>query len=474
MRLALFLLTLTLPAQTWTPLFDGQSLNGWTPAENKSSWSVRDGKLSFSGPRSHLFYTGPLATPLQNFELEAEAMLEPGANSGVYFHTEYQESGFLKKGYEAQLNNTHKGEGSYVENKRTGSLYGIRNVYKKIANDNEWITLNIRVTGKHIEIRVNGLLTASYTEPTNPLRDGDSAGRLLSSGTIALQGHDAGSKVQFRSVKIRQLPADAGRQYTQPTFDTHQLRIERLARANYPLVDYHVHPKGGLSIEQAVSNSYALGINYGLALNVGLGFPVQNDAGALEFLNAIKDKPVFAAIQGEGREWITLLSPATRARFDYAFTDALTWTNDNGKRMRLWLKDEVEIGDPQNFMDQYVARIEKILREEPIDIFVNPTFLPDAIASRYDELWTPERRQRVIDAAQKRGIAIEINNRYRIPSLAFIQQAKQAGIKFACGTNNADPNVGRSEYCLDMIEQAQLKPADIWLPKRERERVLTH
>ena len=45
----------------------------------------------------------------------------------------------------------------------------------------------------------------------------------------------------------------------------------------------------------------------------------------------------------------------------------------------------------------------------------------------------------IVDGLAANGIAMEINNRYRIPSAAFIRLAKQAGVKFACGTNNTAP-----------------------------------
>ena len=83
--------------------------------------------------------------------------------------------------------------------------------------------------------------------------------------------------------------------------------------------------------------------------------------------------------------------PGMIGKFDYVFTDAMTWTNDDGKRMRLWIKEETEVGNPRDFMDQLVSRIETILAAEPIDIYVNPTYLPEEINSMYDELWTPER-----------------------------------------------------------------------------------
>src|SRR5579871_3102529 len=75
----------------WVELFDG-TLNGWQPSENKSSWKIVDGQLSAEGPRSHLFYNGPVrGADFRNFELEVEVMTRPSCNSGVYFHTAYQD-----------------------------------------------------------------------------------------------------------------------------------------------------------------------------------------------------------------------------------------------------------------------------------------------------------------------------------------------------------------------------------------------
>jgi hypothetical protein len=154
------------------------------------------------------------------------------------------------------------------------------------------------------------------------------------------------------------------------------------------------------------------------------------------------------------------------ARFDYVFTDSMTWSDDSGKRMRLWIPEEVgAIQDKQAFMDLLVNRTVGILNNEPIDIYVNPTFIPDQIQSEYDQLWTPERIGKVVEAAKKNDIAIEINNRYRIPHAAFIRKAKEAGVKFTCGTNNTDRNVGRMEYCVEMIKECGLRWQDMWVPK---------
>ncbi|MBC9868590.1 MAG: DUF1080 domain-containing protein, partial [Opitutae bacterium] len=45
----------------WHSLFDGASLEGWTPSkENPDSYFVEEGVLVLRGGRSHLFYTGPV------------------------------------------------------------------------------------------------------------------------------------------------------------------------------------------------------------------------------------------------------------------------------------------------------------------------------------------------------------------------------------------------------------------------------
>jgi hypothetical protein len=86
-------------------------------------------------------------------------------------------------------------------------------------------------------------------------------------------------------------------------------------------VDYHVHPKGGLTVEDALRRSRESGIYYGLAINGGLGQPAPGDAGAEAFLRELEGKPVYKAFQAEGREWVGLFSKATLEKFDYVFTD---------------------------------------------------------------------------------------------------------------------------------------------------------
>ena len=450
----------------WVELFNGRNLDGWRPAAGgQNSWKVADGQLSADGPMAHLFYAGPVREAnFKNFELEVEARLAPAANSGIYFHTAYQEKGWPQRGFEVQLNNS-----SPRERKKTGSLYNVRNFYKQLAQDNEWFKVHVAVRGKNIQVRVNGILTVDYTEPSPPVvPPGMEKERFLGSGAFALQCHDPESKAFFRSIRVRplpdELPAPGG---DAPVADDVFRKILNQGTRGIPMLDLHVHLRSNFTVELALEKSRRDGIQYGVAVNCGKGNQVQDDEGARRFAESMKGQPVFVAIQAEGREWLQMFSRSVVALFDYVFTDSMTWTDNRGRRMRLWIPNEVgAIADTQEFMDTLVERTVGILEREPVDIYVNPTFLPDQIAKDYEQLWTPERRKRVIDAAVRNGVAIEINDRYRLPSESFIRMAKEGGSKFTFGTNNAGASsLGRSEYGLQMVEACKLGAQDFWVPR---------
>jgi hypothetical protein len=470
-RRDLFALLLAAPAAAhalggggddWIPLFDGHSLNGWKASEHIDTFTVSEGRIVAHGSRSHLFYVGPAHNAdFKNFEFSAEVMTRPGANSGIYIHTAYQPTGWPVAGFEVQVANTFRGD-----NKKTGSLYSVRNVYKQFVPDNEWFTMRIMVRGKQIQTRLNDMLVVDYVEPNEPFRADLSFERVLNHGTFALQGHDPGSTTYFKNIRVRPLPDNAGQISTEkPTVDELYREAIRLGAENYPVVDYHVHLKGGLTLDEALNNSRRLGIFYGIAVNCGLNFPVHNDDSVRDYLATMKGQPCYVALQGEGREWMTLTSPESVARFDYCFTDAMTFRDDSGYRRRLWLPEEMgDVSDPQAFMEMYVKRIQGVMHE-PIDIYANATFLPHPLAPQYDALWTPARMKKVIDAAIENDVAIEINNRYKIPSATFIKAAKAAGAKFSFGTNNATAELGRMEYALQMVRECGLKWQDIFVPK---------
>jgi len=182
-------------------LFDGKSLNGWkVNKENPKSITVKDGNIVIDGPRAHLFYTGDVENHnFKNFVLRAQVKTFPKANSGIYFHTKYEDSGWPYAGFEAQVNNTHG------DPKKSGGLYAVKDVNPAPAKDGEWFDYEIRVKGKKVNIKINGKVTSSWTEIPNAPHLKSMPGRKLGSGTFALQAHDPKSVVHYRNIRVKPL-----------------------------------------------------------------------------------------------------------------------------------------------------------------------------------------------------------------------------------------------------------------------------
>lgn len=190
----------------WHSLFDGRTLMGWqSNPENPESFSIEDGAIKVKGERSHLFYVGTVEdAKFQDFELKAKVKTMPKANAGIYFHTQYQKEGWPSVGYECQVNTSHG------DPRKTGSLYAIDDVDAERlaetgAKDGEWFDYYIRVYGKQVTIKINGKELVTYTQPQDAKRDSSMKGRIIKSGTFALQAHDPGSTVYFKDILVRPL-----------------------------------------------------------------------------------------------------------------------------------------------------------------------------------------------------------------------------------------------------------------------------
>lgn len=203
----LIALAFILPSQAadskdgWVSLFDGKSLAGWKANEKPETFSVKDGEIVVRGERSHLFYVGEVnGHDFKNFEFKADIMAKKTSNSGVYFHTAYQDSGWPDKGFEVQVNNTH---GDW---KKGAGLYDIADNKVAPAADDEWYTMTIRVEGKHVVIKVGDKVITDWTQPEDFKPAANHLHRVIDHGTFALQGHDPGSEVHFKNIMVKVLP----------------------------------------------------------------------------------------------------------------------------------------------------------------------------------------------------------------------------------------------------------------------------
>lgn len=418
----------------------------------------------------------------RNFILTGKACMEKGAEASLFFHTDGKSfarsgaSGHHGKavsdgagtddglsGYEVIFRN-----GPIDGTRKTGSLAAVRNLYRSLVDDTEWFTFVIAVREKNIVVSIDSTEVVCYTEPEQPYRMEPYRDRMLGHGRIALKG--VTGKMTFSDLTVMELPDDAVNPCdTMPVPDEQNDSVIRLQQRNFPVIDYHVHLKGGLTKDMAHAMSMNYGINYGVAPNAGeggVGRMLADDEEVYEYYDEVKDMPFLRGVQGEGRRWTMTFSQEALGVFDYLFTDAMTIVDHKGRLSRIYRPEEVHYDgiDKEQYMDHLVDQTVKILTNEPADIYANPTYIPDDMASDYDRYWTDERVDRVLDVLEKYGIALEINARYRIPSFDIIRKAKERGIRFTFGTNNVDADFGRLEYCIDAIEECGLTPDDLWFP----------
>lgn len=181
----------------WTLMFDGKSLDGWKCSpDSPESVRVEDGAIVTNGKRAHLYYGKDGAADLKDFELVADVKCVGMSNSGIFFHTKFQESGWPQHGYEAQVCN------GYKDPRKTGSIYSFADIRDESpAKDDVWFHYRLKVQGKNVKIWIDGKLVQDWTEPD----DWPQKTKKLGSGTIALQAHDPGSKVLFKNMKLRKL-----------------------------------------------------------------------------------------------------------------------------------------------------------------------------------------------------------------------------------------------------------------------------
>ena len=236
----------------------------------------------------------------------------------------------------------------------------------------------------------------------------------------------------------------------------------------FPLVDFHAHLTTEETLGRGIEIAAQQGIKLGIVVHAGTKENVysdliSDDEGLKKYLALLEGKPVYKGVQAEGLDWPTCFSKDLAARLDYVLTDAMTMPDKTGRRVRLWGAD-VRIDDPQDFMDRYVDYHVRIMATEPIDILANTTYLPGAIRGRYDELWTEKRWRKIVDAAVKHKVALEISASLKAPSLKLLRVAKEAGAKLSFGSNTRLPRVNTLDYCVEMARKLGLTRADVFAP----------
>ena len=198
-------------------LFDGTSLRGWRVRGHATAFNVANGQIAVRGEGARLFYAGPSGqADFKNFEFSAEVMMQPGAESALCFHTTAQSVASPAPGFQVLLANDARGPNDFIQRRKTGSLYGLRHVWKQFVRDNDWFTLSILVRQKQVQVRINGMLVVDHIEPAEPFSANPEFDCRIGHGTFALQALSPLGGIFLRNLRVRPLP-DAAPQFSAVT-----------------------------------------------------------------------------------------------------------------------------------------------------------------------------------------------------------------------------------------------------------------
>lgn len=184
-------------------VFNGKDLTGWTsPEGNKSVFSVtKEGWLNVKNGR------GDLQTIEQwgDFVLQIDVYSNGDhLNSGVFFRAE---PGKFQQGYEDQIRNQWEGDDrTRPVDYGTGAIYNRLPVRKVVSSDREWFTMTLVAHGTHMGSWVNGVQVCDFTDTRPPDQVNARKGARTKAGVISLQGHDPTTDLNFRNIRIVELP----------------------------------------------------------------------------------------------------------------------------------------------------------------------------------------------------------------------------------------------------------------------------
>ncbi|MGA0845804.1 MAG: 3-keto-disaccharide hydrolase [Luteolibacter sp.] len=231
-----------LQAEGWIQLFDGKSLDGWTPkfadmkvGENHHNiFRVEDGVLKvsydkaerFDGRFGHLFYKNPYSHYRIRAEFRFTGDQLPGSpgwafrNNGLMLHSQAPETMSVEQKFpnslELQFLGNDESKGAGYNDRRMGNLFtpgtkvsiggvdsegGNNTSNSELFSGMEWVTVEAEVRGGEEIIHfVNGKEVLRYQNPR--LDDGTP----LTQGYIAIQAETHGT--EFRKIELLPLKAD--------------------------------------------------------------------------------------------------------------------------------------------------------------------------------------------------------------------------------------------------------------------------
>jgi hypothetical protein len=204
----LIALAVAAPAQAqspgdWTPLFDGETTDGWKHV-GEGTFALEDSLLKTKGGMGLLWYA---PRKIGNAQIRVVYRTEEASsNSGVFIRIPERPAEPwmpVHRGYEVQINDA--ADSSHT----TGVLYSLTEAKARPGRPAEWSTMTITLDGPRTAVRVNGTKVTDYTEGDPVLKREHEwepeRGPRPERGYIGLQNHGDGDTVWFREVSVRPL-----------------------------------------------------------------------------------------------------------------------------------------------------------------------------------------------------------------------------------------------------------------------------
>lgn len=192
--LCLAFLVLVCSAQTeeaeWIDLFDGESLDGWTPNFDDQSIEVRDGVIEMLSVKKNLWLVHK--GEFSDFELEGEIKAPlTNYNTGIAFRCDEKPVGYQCEVFDRQSGSLYAIKKGWVFPTSKEELEGFYAIAGDSYKPGVWNHYRIRCVGDHIQIWVNGHLTTDVRDTT------------YHSGRVAIQHHGKGTVHYFRNLRIK-------------------------------------------------------------------------------------------------------------------------------------------------------------------------------------------------------------------------------------------------------------------------------
>ncbi len=177
----------TAGAQSWTPLFDGRTLNGWEARTTSAppatgDWSVADGTLLCGGGSPGWIATKPT---FRNFRLQLQFRGAATVNSGVFLRSQKEGEPHVT-GYELQIWDMQPA--GFL----TGSLVGSVKASPTKIKPDQWNSYDITAKGDHFVVLLNGQKVLDAHDAKH------------AAGVIGLQCQPK-QKIAFRQIRIQSL-----------------------------------------------------------------------------------------------------------------------------------------------------------------------------------------------------------------------------------------------------------------------------